>query len=498
LTVLGAAAYPRATMLGRAICAGLLVFLSTAGVRAQEDDELRLFGEPTSYTDVADALDEGDAFDLNVSFGFSRTLTTGTVQRETNDAAHPEVRSTDVTGARASQAFVDVASYENLRNTLHFGLDVGLYHDLALTLRLPVVLSDTRELTSPDGRTPAEVNDCRLRMDGTPDPSRCDLSAPDPASTASVPLFEIPFHSPARSGIPYIELGAAWAIFNQHRSPELPTWLLSVTGRFAMGEPMHACFDEAPAGRDRCPNANPAGGTLEPGISDGTNGLRLESRASWRGRYMEPYAGLSFQIGWPGSSEKWFEPGGDLAGFMNTLPPRVGELTVGVALIPWEQRARWQRFALDFRITGSYVSEGHSYSALFDALGTSAHPSLTNPVNESGDATRPSARETWFYGLTDTSSHGRVTGQVGIEMQAARYVRFLLNAAVGHSTGYMLTFTDACNPNVSPDAGDSRMGDCRSGIINPHHRSVLDLPGHRFRMQSELTIDFSATAIAQF
>ncbi|MCS6798605.1 MAG: hypothetical protein NZ898_08745 [Myxococcota bacterium] len=465
----------------RLAAAGALVWLGGGAALAQDDETLWLYREPTSFTDVVDAFDEHDPFDLNVSVGFSRSLLTGVVQRETNDPMHPEVRRPDVSGARASEAWVDIAKFEHLRNILHFGLDVGVYHDVALFLRLPVVLSDSRELTAPEGRTTEEVN--------------ADLVAADPDGRA-VPLFQLPFRSPTRSGVPWLDVGAAWAIFNQHRNRHLPTWVVSATGRFATGEPVHACFDRAPMGRDRCPNPNPAGGTLEPGIGDGTNGLRLETRASWRSRYIEPYGGLAFQIGWPGSSKRWFEPGGDLAGFMNTLPPRIGEMTVGLAIIPWEHRGRWQRFALDFRLVGQYVSEGHGYTPLTDPLGSSAHPALTEAVNERADGA--GARNTYFYGLTDTSSHGRVMARVAIEMQAARYVRFALEGAVGGSTSYLLTFADACNPNVDVGDDDPRRGDCRTGIINPHHRPVIDMPGRRFRMQGELTLDFAATAIAQF
>ena len=108
-----------------------------------------------------------------------------------------------------SATYVDIADYENLRNALHFGLDVGVYHDLALTLRLPVVLSDTRSLSSPDGRMASEVND-ELLLPVPPDSE----GRPRPPEQ----LFSVPFQSPARSGIPWIEVGVAWALFNQHRS----------------------------------------------------------------------------------------------------------------------------------------------------------------------------------------------------------------------------------------------------------------------------------------
>ncbi len=96
------------------------------------------------------------------------------------------------------------------------------------------------------------------------------------------------------------------------------------------------------------------------------------------------------------------------------------------------------------------------------------------------------------------AANGRLGGRLSLEMQAARYVRFQLGGGLYYTTGYLATFTDACNPNVSPGVDDIRQGTCRNGIINPHHRSIIDLPGNRFRVESAFTLDFFARATAQF
>lgn len=436
-----------------------------AVVRAQEDGPIRLMGEPTSYTDVIDALDEQDPFDLNITLGYERSLTRGTIQRE--------IRSGVAAGDfRGAENWVDVADHERLRNTLNLGIDVGIYHDLALFARMPLVLSDSRELSVPDGSSRGVV-----------EPLVADVMG-------GTPMFSIPFQSPTRSGIDYVEAGIAFAPFNQYRDPEFPTWVLMFAGKFSVGEPMHPCAD-----------ATGCAGGAEAGISEGTNAIRLETRASRRYRYLEPYAGLLFEISWPGSADDLFEPGGELAGFMNTMPPRIGEVTAGVTLIPWEHPGRWQRFSIDLRLQAAYVSEGHGYSPLFDALGTSNSMYLTTPSYEYPPGTPgfPDPRQVSFTGLTDMQSHGRIGGRASIEMWAARYVRFMFGAGLFWASPYIITFTDACNPNEDPNGvDDPRQGTCRSGIINPHHRPVIDLPGNRFRVDGELTFDLYATATAQF
>ena len=441
--------------------------LSASAASAQS--ELRLLSEPTSYTDVIDAFDDEDPFDLNVHVGYVRSQTSADITREVN-CDGPSCPS-DTNPFAGSSRFADIAEHNRLVNTLVLGLDVGLWQDLALYGRLPIVLSDTRKLSAPDNATAMEAN----RF----------LEITEPGATTPTHLFTVPFESPTRSGIGEVQLGLAWAIMNQHRDPEYPTWVFMIEGHLGVGEDMNPC------------EAGDAG--CEPGISRGTHALRLETRASHRFRYLEPYGGLTFHVEFPAGAEDEFQPGGDLSGFMNTIPPIVGELTAGVALIPWEHRGRWQRFVIDLRLNAAYISEGHGYSPLYDALGSSNTSYLTIPNNECADpGTGGECRSVPFTGLTDTQSHGRLGGRVALEMQAARYVRFQVGAGLFWESPYLATFADACNPNVSQQPGDPRAGTCRSGIINPHHRASIDMPGRRFKVDGSLTFDFFASATAQF
>jgi hypothetical protein len=435
-----------------------------SGARA-DDEELVLMNEPAAFTDVVDAFDDHDVFDVNITIGYLRTWELGRIQREANGPAAAD--------GRMSRNWQDVADHSREVNQLVFGLDVGIFRDLAVYARLPLILSDDRSLA-------------RI---GSSDPSALLLDR----SMTPAPLFDVApgsgFQSPTRSGIDYLAAGIAWSILNQQRDPHVPTWVLMVEGRFNIGEPMHPCA---------------AGACSDPGISRGTNALRLETRSSFRYQYLEPYAGLAFQMEFPGSGDQFFTPEGNLAGYINSRPPIIGRLTVGTAIIPWEDRQQWQRFSIDLRFTGDYVSEGRDYSPLFDALGSSTNPLLTTPNCEGVPAPGTSCMDsglvsTPFYGLTDTQSHARIGGQLTLEMQAARYVRFSVSTAVFHSPSYVITQADACNPNESPaGADDPRMGTCRSGIINPHHRPAIDLPGQRFRMEGLTQVDVAASITAQF
>lgn len=461
-----------------------------SSVSAQEDGEISLMREPHSYVDVVDAFDDDDPFDINITAGFLRRWTFGNIQRE-RGTVDPGVDSGDPN--RLSRRWVDIARHEHTQNILNLGVDVGIFRDLALYARLPIILSDDRGLSRIGGRDPGP----NLLPDNSANPNNPDAE----------PLFAVGpdgFAAPTRSGVDYISAGIAWSMFNQNRDASLPTWLLMLEGRFNIGDSLRAC--DASASSARCRQWTQADGgdwsfadtDSGAGSSRGTNALRLETRASWRTRYVEPYIGLMFQIEWPGSSERFFLPANNISGFINERPPIRGQLTGGVAIVPWENRAAWQQFTVDVRFSGTYVSEGHGYSPLFDALGTSMSPYLSEP-NLEGVPPRGDLRLVPFFGLTDMEAHAELGATLRFEMRAARYIRFGLGATLFYISPYVITFADACNPGVSdiPD-GDARRGSCRSGIINPHHRPVIDLPGQRFRVDEQIRLDLFANVVAMF
>jgi hypothetical protein len=475
----------------RRLCVALLwgaLCSVPAAAAAQDDGELRLMREPHSYVDVADAFDEDDPFDIRVTAGFLRRWTYGTIQRENNGAARDP--------NRMSRNWTDIAHHEHSQNILQLGLEVGIFRDLALYGRMPIILSDDRSLSTTSGSDPSLLN-----VDDTVDVDGDGMDDLMPGRTPP-PLFGVPFDSPTRSGFDYVAAGLAWSIFNQNREDWLPTWVLMVEGRFNLGDPMIACSGGPQGCREwrqdpDTGNWDYTDGGSDAGETRGTNALRIETRASWRTRYVEPYAGLVFQIEWPDAADRFFLPAGNLSGFINEQPPILGQLTGGMAIIPWENRANWQRFVVDLRVMGRYVSEGHGYSPLFDALGTSNNRYLTEP-NLEGPPGGADLRTVPFFGLTDMAPHAELGARIGLEMRAARLIRFQLNAALWYIQPYLITYADACNPNVDAAEFPDRQGTCRSGIINPHHRPAIDLPGQQFRVNEQVRLDLQLNVTGMF
>jgi hypothetical protein len=455
----------------RVVCVAALLggMLVAADATAQHNDgRFRLMTEPTSFTDVIDAFDDDDPFDVNMRVGYRHERSWGTIQRET---LFPGTGDAPGTYRPAS-----VATYRHQRNILDLQLDVGLYRDVALYVKLPVILSDDRSLRLKGDRASVEQV----------------LSSPDGMGGREL-LFDPDFDAPTRSGIDQIAVGLAWAISNQARTPHLPTWVVMAEGLFNVGDVMRACDASTDYGDTRC------NGGDNPGISRGTMGIQAETRASKRYNVVEPYMGLLFKMEWAVAASDSFTGGaGNLAGFMNTRPPVEGELTLGMAFVPWERLDRFQRLTIDVRGSARYISEGRGYSPLFDALGTSTSTFLRAPNVEGTNLA--DGRSVHYFGLSDIEAHGRYGGRLTVDVRAHEYLQFLVGAGLFYTTPHLITATDACNPNVSTNElrGTGRRGECSQGIINPHHRSVVDTPGNRFQLNGLWTMDFMVSAIARF
>jgi hypothetical protein len=256
--------------------------------------------------------------------------------------------------------------------------------------------------------------------------------------------------------------------------PHLATWVLIMDFSADTGAVMQPCLD---------------GQSCEPGISRGTTRFKLESRWSYRYRYIEPFIGVSHTFEWVSAGESVFHPGGSAAGVVDEGPPSVSEGTLGAAVIPWEDRVRHQRFEVDVHGTAALTTAGRDFSPLFDALGKSDSAYLTTS-NSSASGRVP------FGGATSVEAHARLGLETRVVMQAARYVRFALGFGLAYVTPHLITGAPACAGETA--VVDSGTGLCDTGLANPVYRAAIDAPGKRFRLASEVALRLQIAATAQF
>ncbi|HEX4355487.1 MAG TPA: hypothetical protein VHZ95_21325, partial [Polyangiales bacterium] len=270
----------------------LLLVAAISGRAAADDGHSYLLAEPIDYTDVIDAFDDGDPLDVNIALSFIRRENTSTIAREAPN-------SDDRIAGRSQP----IADSEEIENALQLEVDVGLFKDLMVYARLPLVLSDTRRLQLPSA--------ARCSSSACADQRNKIVDALTPAGPGGgEPLFDLTsgrgYHSATRSGIPAVDLGAAWGILNQYRTPYMPTWVVSAEARISVGDVMTPCTE---------------GMSCRNGISRGTARFQLESRWSYRLRFVEPYLGLSFALERATGASDRFVPHGDEPGYLSTTPP---------------------------------------------------------------------------------------------------------------------------------------------------------------------------------
>lgn len=461
-------------------CVSLAATSSALADEPRAANEPRLLEETAGITQIVDAFDDDDMFDLKLSLGYEYSRRTAPIRRETS-IIQPGLS----TGGYVSDA-LNVAEYQESTSRLQTRADVGLYKDIALILRMPVILSHSRKLSDLDGSS--------------------DTNALNTQGLVGESLFSVPFESPTRSGIEYLAVGFDFGLMNQTRDWTKPTWVFGFEGRFNVSEPMHACNENPEPGGVKCAypsdvnrNGRSDGddegsfsGERDPGVSRGTTGLEIHTYVSKRVKYIEPYGGFLALLEFQNDSSDYGAT--DLEGSLVNRPPLRGSMVVGLEVIPWEIREKFQRIALDFRFTGTYVSEGRDYSELFDALGSSPAPSLRNPnyaaYHENPDpdgpasVVDPNSQKVYVTGLTDVQQHGDYLLSTQFSFQAGEFVKFNLGAGYRIIQSHVITFDQPCNPNVDSSPGES--GPCQSesgsvnGLPNPNYRRVINTPGRRF------------------
>ncbi len=477
----------RRAWLGLALaCFGAPLFASS---RALADEpiaasEPRLLDETAEVTSVVDAFDRDNPFDLHITAGFIQRWKRADIHRET------ELNQPGLSTGGFVANTENVARYMQDLSILDIRADVGLFHDLALVFRLPIILSDARSLGDLDGST---KNPQRLQ---------------DPTGAA---LFPVPFQSPTRSGIDYFAVGLDWAVLNQQRNSTKPTWVIGAEGRFGIGDPLHAC--NATSGTNVCPNpADHSQTNRSPGVSRAMYGLDVKTVISKRFGYVEPYTGFEALFEFPRSDSDFgtaVNPQ-DIKGALVSTPPIIGTFTLGMEWIPWERREAFQRLVFDLRLQGTYNSPGRDYSELFDALGSSNAPTLTQPnagaytagTTPGSSVVDKTVPPVYFTGITDQAAYGAFSVAGSVTWQAGEYVKFAVGGGVRFNESHVITAADPCNPSFTPNSGTA--GPCRTtggtltGIPDPNYRAIIDTPGRRFSVDNTVIGHFNVSATVMF
>jgi len=431
-----------------ALLSGLALPRAAAAFEPVLPGEPRTMHEPGEPVDVADAADVADPIDIEVGLTFRLDYERGKIERVT-DAAVDEVGELS---ALSSRLIPEVK--------------IGIFHDLAGVVRLPIILSTTRTIAPAGGR-------------------------PQTIFSGGVDVFTLPFRSAERSGIEHLAVGLSWGAMNQARHAALPSLTISAEVEISVGDAMSACTDPPPDGQVRCARpgdqnrngkrdaAEPDGGTeIDAGTARGSVALALAATVARRIRYVEPFGALRAKIEIP-LADSPFET--TSLGIGETFPPVRGEAEIGVGFIPWENRERFSRVWVDARVNGGFVTRGVDYSPLFDAIGASDAVSLRAP-------TETAAGRAYASGATVSDAHATLGARGSFVWRASELIELGLAAAIRHELAYGIVADSECK------GGETSC----SVPTNPAYKKALDGPEGELTLADSVSLQFAASGAVMF
>jgi hypothetical protein len=452
-------------------------------------------------TRIATAAEEDNPFDFHFGASYAFDYKKAAILREfTQDGANRLGR--------------DLMYYQQ-RQTVNVAMEIGIYRNLSLYVELPVVVADNRayafdqesgDCVYPEDITPTgslgssdincvnKTNSSTIRDGILP---RNGFDARNPASAYTEFTSEDTsriFNGPTRKGIDQLHVGIKYGILDQDKQPHLPTWILGVEGRFAIGRPMefsrNIAIDE--------PLSNSA-------VGRGTHELGAWTALSRRYRFLEPFFGAHWRYAFR-ASETTFQKF-DNMGVSN--PQSTTGLYVGAEFIPWENKAKQQKFSITLMGTADLKYGGRAYSEVWELLADS--PALvgtyapgegqcnvqealafagTNPADPVGfyDAANaaPNSGDCQpFSGITDVDDFARFGLRAAMNFHLGKYARLNFGADVKTDTQHFLTNANRGDPEAF---GDPNIVEGDEVGVNPVRRDVVDNVGRRYAISNVFNV----------
>jgi len=463
-------------------------------------------GHASELTDVVDAMDGDDLFDIHIEPRFRQRIERGTINREANctpdpngppDAAANSARCPD----EAAIIFNKELDYERVVSQLDIEFQIGMWRDLEFHFTIPIVFSDRRTVEFATGGE-RDVDQSNSSIDPANEFVAADLNNGGIFDTYRLFGVEDVGRGPSRSGLGDMRFGFSWSPFNQERQPHLATLTLT--------------FDYvAPTGEVQERN--------NTGVGRGVHEIQIAVDTSRRFSIIEPYFGVRYILPLPSSGSLFEDYGG---GQVTVSPGQRGEVTAGAEFILYENPQRDQLLTFDAGFDFAYHGEGRDYSPLSDALGLSGCNGLTpneadfdldgrlyepdpntpadsaacawilqQPSNQLRNPALAEGDQQYFHdGITNQEAYAVIGGHAGVNFQISEYVELRVNTAFTTETEHFLTAARTGRDRDGDDEVDFNDPNERNPVYNP----TLDGVGRRLRVDSVFNFSWSAVLAFQF
>jgi hypothetical protein len=446
--------------------------------------------EAAEVTRVATSFEEDNRFDIHLGLAYSFNFKRAAILREWNTGAPTDTET----------RLVKDLVYTQQRHLLTPTLEIGLWHDLAVYVGLPVVLADARsyafdqradDCVYGDGVPPAAEATCVNKNNSTSVRDNIiprdgfDATANEaPYSQFTGPGTELIFKGPVRRGIDQFFVGVKYGILNQAKRSHMPNWVIGAEGRFGVGRAMTFTRDiqqDDPAGNHR--------------VGRRIHELGLWTALSRRHRFLDPYFTAFWRQSIRGGNSE-FQDFSRFGQQSNTQPQSTAGMSFGTEIVPWERKAKQLKVAV--LLEGSAVLHygGRGYSEIWELLADSPamvgsndpttanqcdrnaaiQESLANPGSPSYLQAGGSSCAA-FNGITDLQDYGTFGFNGGLNLTLGPYARLQLGVSVQSDTRHFLTYTNRGKADGGED--DDRVEE-GTPEVNPLRRDVVDNVGRRY------------------
>lgn len=431
-------------------------------------------------SEIASAFDEDDSFDLHLSVDYRFDFRRSTIKREA--AGFP---GTDPDGPLPVTK--DLVA-QSSRHILTPRMSLGLFKDVALSVALPITIGWQREL-SLDQRAdpcvfPGDPGGGPTCVDRTNSSTIADGILPDtgfdagdpggPGFTGSDPTM---FRGPSRAGLDQLHLGLAWAAMNEARDPTKPTWKLGAQVRLAVGKPMR--FDRQDPGSST-------------GVGRGVHEIRVFTSVAKHTSWAEPYIEVYWLAPIGTRDDSLFQ---DL-GFGQTSadPQQHAGTRFGFDAIFWRDPAERQAVGIDVRGAIDAAFEGRAYTDIWEMLAYAGDEGSGGPLVLDRDPLQGGVQSLSYPGISNVENYLTLTGGLGIHADLGDKVRFSAGFDVVYEQAHVITYADAGVDSDDP----GNLIDGNTAEINPSHVPLIDVIGHRYRVEGGFNARFGITAVALF
>jgi hypothetical protein len=427
-------------------------------------------------TRVVSSQGEGNKFDFNLTLWWLHQVESSFVKRESQSIYSSQTE------------IIKDSQYSRTRDTINLRADFGLLWDVGIHVQAPLVLYDSSSLyfdqsegsncqypdpTNPNAPRATCVNNTNSQMLGEgilPTPRDMTtgqvlgwgINAPNggkPFPTTSNQIFQ----SPTRRGFENLGIGVTWAAFNQLRDDTKPTWTLSFDAFLDIFKDM--AFDPA------APGANTA-------VGPGYHQLVFSTFVSKRFRYFDPFFGAWYMLP-VRTNNSIFQT---YPNQTTNQPQQQAGVVAGVEQIAWENVPAQQRVTIEARVHLQEFFFGRGYSEIWEPLAGASNCNEQNPGNcrpnidlQYMDGNNQVMRP--YPGVTDIDPYAAVGGELGLNVQVGRYIRF--HGLFG-LTGAAPHFITGTSPGIDTN-GDGRVD--QNEPQNAAYREAIDIPGRRFRVE---------------